>query len=235
MRVWTSKTEIDGVRSTSRLWRRFNPSKMIATGGTKLFRHAVLENVINCTVPAPCTDRDAVEQISRQPQQTIPIESLPDSLSQQVHYRGRVFFGFCGNKIDQIARTYPAMQWWISKEGLNMEVSWPSDLSEFVALAGKLMFEARPRRGENNRLPIEEYKKIACQLDHAGFMLVKHLEGQHRDKLAEWNQKHPRKAIKTFSAALSSGMPGLDLRRGVQKCLSRAESAWKRQSELSAR
>jgi len=85
-------------------------------------------------------------------------------------------FWFLGGTIDQIARNYAAMQWWNSTNSLNMEVSPPSGLPEFDALAGKLMFDARLWRGENNNLPIEEYK-IACQLDHAGFKPVDHLDG----------------------------------------------------------
>src|ERR1700727_1127019 len=135
MRLWIGKTEIDGARSTSIRWNRFNSRKTSATGGTKLFRRAILENVFNYTVPAPCTDRHIVEQITAQAQKRIAIESLPGVLSQQVRCRGRVCFGFCGDTIDQIARNYPAMQWWISKNGLNMEVSPPSGLPEFDALA----------------------------------------------------------------------------------------------------
>lgn len=115
-----------------------------------------------------------------------------------------------------------------------MEVSVDSNLPAFDALAGKLMFEARPRRRENKRLPMAEYEKIARELDRARFKPVDYLEGKHRDALANWNGRYPRKAIKTFSAALSNKVPGIDLRRGVYRRLSRAESAWKRQSGLSA-
>jgi hypothetical protein len=234
MRIWVGRTELDGVRSTSIIWKRFNSKKTISTGGTKLFRTAILENVVYCTVYAPCTDRDALEQIARQSQPPIPIESLPDVLNETVHPRGRTLFEFCGNRIDQIARNHPAMQWWISKNGLHMEAIVDSNLSEFDALAGKLMSEARPRRGENKRLPIAEYEKIARELDRVGFRPIDCLEGKHRDELANWNRKYPRKAIKTFSAALSNNVPGVDLRRGVFRRLNRAESAWKRQSGLSA-
>lgn len=233
MRTWIGRAELDGIRSTS-IWRRFNSKKTIATGGTKLFRTAILENVVNFTVPAPCTDRDVLEQIAGQSKPPIPIESLPDVLNKTVHPRGQTLFGFCGNRIDQIARNYPAMQWWISKNGLHMEAIVDSNLSEFDALAGKLMSEARPRRGKNKRLAIAEYDKIVRELDRVGFKPVDHLEGKHRERLADWNKKNPRKAIKTFSAALSSKMPELTLRRGVKRRLSRAESAWQRQSGLSA-
>jgi hypothetical protein len=96
------------------------------------------------------------------------------------------------------------------------------------------MSEARVRRGGNNRLLAPEYDKIAGELDRCGFKPVEHLEGKYRDELANWNKKYPRKAIKTFSAALSSKVPGLTLRRGVKKRLSRAEFTWRRQSGLSA-
>jgi len=234
MRIWVGRTELDGVRSTSTIWRRFNSKKTIATGGTKLFRTAVLENVVNCTVSAPSTDRDVLEQIARQSKLPIPIESLPDVLNERVHPRGRTLFGFCGNRIDQIACNYPAMQWWISKNGLHMEAIFNSNLSEFDALAGKLMSEARPKRGENKRLPNAEYDRIARELDRADLKPLDHLESKHRERLADWNRKYPRKAIKTFSAALSNKVPGVNLRRGVYRRLSRAESAWKRQSGLSA-
>jgi hypothetical protein len=216
MRIWVGRTELDGVRSTSIIWKRFNSKKTIATGGSKLFRTAVLENVVNCTVSAPCTDRDVLEQIARQ-SKPIPIESLPDVLNETVHPRGRTLLGFCGSRIDEIARNYPSMQWWVSKNGLHMEVIPDSKLSDFDALAGRLMFEARPRRGENKRLPMAEYEKIARELDHAGFEPVDCLEGKHREALADWNRKYPRKAIKTSSAALSNKVPGVDLRRAVYR------------------
>jgi hypothetical protein len=127
------------------------------------------------------------------------------------------------------------MQWWVSKNGLNMEAATIARLSTFDALAGKLMFEARPLRGTTGRLPAEEYKKIAAQVDEAGLKPQEHLEGKSRRQLADWNQKHPRKAVRTFQEALSGKSPSLDLRRAVQRRLQRAESAWRSQLPLSAR
>jgi hypothetical protein len=144
-------------------------------------------------------------------------------------------FGFAGNYFDQMARNYDQMQWWVSKNGLNMEATAIVSLSPFDAFAGKLMLEARPLREETGRLALEEYKKIAAQLDNAGFRPQKHLEGTSRKSLTDWNQKHPRNAVRTFHDALSAKIPDLDLRRAVQKRLQRAESAWKAQLPLSAR
>jgi hypothetical protein len=216
-------------------WHRFNATKTRALGGLKLFRATILNNVINYTAPANCTDRDVVEQIAKQATIQIPIESLPCELEQRVHVRGKVCIGFPGKYFDQIARNYDQMQWWVSKNGLNMEAATIARLSTFDALAGKLMFEARPLRGTTGRLPAEEYKKIAAQVDEAGLKPQEHLEGKSRRQLADWNQKHPRKAVRTFQEALSGKSPSLDLRRAVQRRLQRAESAWRSQLPLSAR
>jgi hypothetical protein len=116
-----------------------------------------------------------------------------------------------------------------------MEAAAIALLSSFDALAGKLMFEARPLRGTTGRLATEEYIKIAAQLDEARFKPKKYLEGKAREQLAGWNQKHPSKAIQTFQDAWSAKIPGLDLRRAVQRRLQRAESAWKSQLPLSTR
>jgi hypothetical protein len=233
LRIEVGSVMIDGAASTSLFWHRFNATKTRALGGLKLFRATILNNVINYTAPANCTDRDVIEQIAKQATIQIPIESLPCELEQRVHVRGKVCFGFPGKYFDQIARNYDQMQWWVSKNGLNMEAAAIALLSPFDALAGKLMFEARPLRGKTGRLALEEYEKIADQLDNAGFKPQEQLEGKFRKQLADWNQKHPRKAVRTFREALSAKI--LDLRRAVQKRLQRAESAWRSQLPLSAR
>jgi hypothetical protein len=235
LRIEVGSITLDGASCTSLFWHRFNLTKTQALGGLKLFRTTILNNVISCTAPANCTDRDVIEQISKQATIQIPIESLPRELERKVHVRGMACFGFPGNYFDQIARNYDQMQWWVSKNGLNMEAAPIVSLSPFDALAGKLMFDARPLRGTTGRLPLEEYKKIAAQLDKAGFGPQNHLEGTSCKNLANWNQKHPRKAVRTFHDALSTKLPNLDLRRAVYKRLQRAESAWKSQLPLSAR
>ncbi len=235
LRIEVGSITLDGAACTSLFWHRFNATKTRALGGLKLFRTTILNSVINHTAPANCTDRDVIEQIARQASIQIPIESLACELEQKVHVRGMTCFGFPGNYFDQIARNYDQMQWWVSKNGLNMEAAAIVSLSPFDALAGKLMSEARPLRGKTGHLALEEYKKIAAQLDKAGFRPQKHLEGISRKSLTDWNQKHPRRAVGTFQEALSAKIPDLDLRRAVHKRLQRAESAWKSQLPLSAR
>jgi hypothetical protein len=65
-----------------------------------------------------------------------------------------------------------------------MEATAIVRLSPFDTLAGKLMFEARPLRGKTGRLALEEYEKIADQLDNAGFKPQEQLEGKFRKQLA---------------------------------------------------
>ncbi len=100
-------------------------------------------------------------------------------------------------------------------------------LSPFDELAGRLMAEARPRRGANGRLADAEYAAIAVELDK-DFVLKDELEESFRKALAKWNQEHPRKAIKSFNAAVASSvrLPVGTPRRGVQRIFNRAEAKW---------
>ena len=106
-------------------------------------------------------------------------------------------------------------------------------LSKFDELAGRLMFEARPLRGDNGRLPSTEYNKIVTALDSEGLRPLNHLERRDRDRLASWNSRVSRSGIpiKSFAAAFKS--PGFS--RAVRRRLSRALGNWsKAHPELSA-
>ena len=52
----------------------------------------------------------------------IPVESLPDVLSQTVVARGRVVFGCPGDYFDLVASSYSNVQWWLTDNGLNIAV-----------------------------------------------------------------------------------------------------------------
>jgi hypothetical protein len=86
-------------------WGRFIYRKTVSTGGGKLYRHVIKENTISFTVPAPCTDRDIVNQIAAQSMHPIPIDLISAELAI-VSSRGEVCFGCPGNKLDQIAKNY---------------------------------------------------------------------------------------------------------------------------------
>lgn len=230
--------EIDGVRCHPLRWFRFSWAQTIKTGGQELYRDLILNNLANISVGASFTHRHLIGQIAQKSNKPIPIESLPETLDGKIGARGQTIFGFPGDHIDRIASNYESLWWWISARGLNMgAVAPPSPrISKFDQLAGRLMFQARPQRLSNGRLPLEEYRKIATALDEARFKPLGHLEGRSRKQLAEWNQKHPRQAVHSFckSLEMDAAPAGLSfLRRGVQKRLHRAESRWKRTSELS--
>jgi hypothetical protein len=201
--------------------------------GRKVFKDLILNNFVSCNLAASSTHRDLIRKVARESKKTIPIESLPNSLNRQLSSRARVVFGFPGNSFDQIARNYDRVWWWVSDKGLNMKVVADSgpDISPFDKLAGRLMFEARPHRLSNGRLQAAEYGRIATFLDQAGFKPLDYLEGKFRNKLADWNQKNPRRALHTFKAVLESklSLP----RRGVLKRLYRAESIWVEVTESS--
>jgi hypothetical protein len=117
------------------------------------------------------------------------------------------------------------LEWWISDQGLNVgpERKPEARLSPFDQMAGKLMSEARSRK-KGKYLAHVEYENIAGRLDEAEFKLLDHIVGEAREQLAKWNQRNPRKAIKTFCGAIPKAHPrGLEgLRRAVLKRLYQA-------------
>jgi hypothetical protein len=140
--------QIDGGRCLPFLWFRFSSEQTSRMGGLKLYRELILNNLVSCEIEAPWTDRELAEQIARQSDKPIPIESLANDLNRGSLSRGRTVFGFPGDHFDAIALNYDSMWWWVSETGLKMDTLASTDLriSEFDRLAGRLMSEARPQR-----------------------------------------------------------------------------------------
>ena len=106
------------IRPTGPLfWERCNHAR---TSKSSKFRELLIYKFVTISVPKATTSRDAVEQIAREV--GIPIESLSRDLLQKTFSRGRVVFGYAGDELDQIARDYDGMQWWVSDNGLNMAI-----------------------------------------------------------------------------------------------------------------
>ena len=82
----------------------------------------------NLTIPKNRTHRHVVEQIATEFH--IPVEYLAEDLDQPVFTRGQVVFDFVGDALDDIARNYTDMQWWVSDRGLNMDIVSPAEHSE---------------------------------------------------------------------------------------------------------
>jgi hypothetical protein len=94
------------------------------------------------------------------------------------------------------------------------------ELAPFDALIGKLVSEALAGR-ITGCMSEAQREYIAAQADAAGFVPIDHLEGDCRNKLASWNNKHslkPAEMITSFMRALKSPL----LRRGVLRRFYRA-------------
>jgi hypothetical protein len=194
---------------TTRLlfWERFDSDRTKKMGGD----YKLLLNHASLTIPAPWTHRDALEAIARHSQMSVMIHSLADVLSKKNLPRGKTIFDTVGNAIDKIAVQYKDVYWWISKEGLNMAIVPPAarNLSPFDEAAGKLYVE----RSKDGNLSKELLVAIAEELDAARFLLKDHLPQAQRTRIAEYNQRNPRAAVKTFEKACLHRVFGRAVRR----------------------
>jgi len=154
---------------------------------------------VSLTMPAGSSHREHVERIAREASQPFPIASISKLLDEKRSSRGTVYLGDAGHQIDLILRNYPRMRWWMSKDGLVIDVV-PDDagqLSEFDRKAGKLVCDGM----QNGKLSKDALDKIAAELDDMGFPLLDNLQPAQRKPIAAFNQKHARSAVKTFAAA----------------------------------
>jgi hypothetical protein len=97
----------------------------------------------------------------------------------------------------------------------------PVPLSKFEATVGKLMIRAR-RTCSTKYLPQVEILKIVALLDDK--RLPVNLEREAARNMAEYNQRHPAGAIKSWRSALGHRQ----FRRAVRKRFSRAEEKYKK-------
>lgn len=208
-------------------WLRFNQKSLNNAASRKRFRDLILDNHVSATVPGPYHQRDVVENVAARAQKPIPIDYLCAQLGEKLLPRGQVLFGSPGKYIDEIALNYPSVYWWLSDQGLRMEVLGSDGrLPSFDELAGQLVVQAREdRKGQNLRQ--SDYLTIAEEIDKAGFPVKEHLPKKYREKLADWNQKHPGRTIKTFVDALRA--KGCELGRGIRRRFYYAEEKLRKQ------
>jgi|HubBroStandDraft_1064217.scaffolds.fasta_scaffold14327_3 hypothetical protein len=204
------------------LWFRFRRESLNVAASRKLLRDLILDNSVSVSISAPYSLRDMVQRIASGAQRPIPIDYLCSELSEPVHTRGGVAFGSPGKYFDQFAQNYPDLHWWLSDKGLRMEIVGGNErVPSFDALAGHLMSQARSTR-DPKYLSLNDYLVIAEELDKAGFLLREHLQGKYREVLAQWNQRHSGRTIKTFRDAIQAKQPR-ELWRGVRRRLYYAE------------
>jgi hypothetical protein len=157
--------------------------------------------------------------IAKHPAKPMEIESIPKELGLRVLPRGKIVFGNPGNCIENVARNYDGMHWWMSEVGLNLGIvaSLEPNISQFDALAGRLVYEARSEPRLSHRFPPGVISRIASRIDQKGFKPRDFLVGTARRELAIWNQKHPNQAIHTFVAAVESEVA--KIRKGAKRRL----------------
>jgi hypothetical protein len=183
-------------QSYGQFWSRFSPER--CTNLRSAF-DLLEQNVVSLSVTGPCTHRHLVGKITLEAEQPISIESLPDTLDTTTLIRGRVCFGYAGDLLDQVAENYPDMRWWISDNGLHMAIVRPGakQLSSFDELGGRLTSIS----WKDGKLCREALWEIVRALDEKKFSLKDELQPKQWKEIAEYNQKWPHRAIKTFEQA----------------------------------
>jgi len=170
-----------------------------------------------------------VTAICKKAPHTIPIDLLSLQLQAPVLARAKVVFGSAWHAIDEIAGNYPNMKWWISEQGLTMDIVIPTPPPEdFDQIAGKLVFEMRQKFPES-QLSRHQYLEIAAHLEN--FKVLDVLPKGPRKELAEWNQKNGKGAIQTFSQAITAKQPKR-LSRETLRRLYRAHDKFKRRQSI---
>lgn len=189
-------------------------------------------NPVNYCVPGPCSLEEVVIAICEHAQEGIPVDALSPELRFPILPRGKVIYRYAWDAIDDIASNYLHLYWWVSDRGLRMEtIRPPVPPADFDHVAGKLMFEVRQRSPERSRLSAEDYAEIAMKLDEGrSFRLIDVISKNFRKQLADWNQKHPNKAIKSFLQAIDAKQPP-DMVRQLKKRLYRAHESYISQEE----
>jgi hypothetical protein len=186
---------------------------------------------VSPSVRASATHREAVEEIAKRAHYPARINSLSAALEQKALVRGAAYFGHVWKKIDDLAQNWEGMYWWISEEGLSMEVLSAKQLqckinlkqlTPFETLAGRLFREAMI----HNRVSDQALLSIARQLDGAGLRLKPHLKPADWRRIAQHNQKYARKAIRTFEQAIQYHA------RAVRRCLSDAKRRYEKACEI---
>ena len=190
-------------------WRYFDVQRTKEEGGDI----KPLLKGVNISLPSGSTHRDALKQIADIADERFDIKSIPELLSERKSIRGTVFFGDAGRQIDQIVENYGDrhMRWWMAKDGLVVDVVSPkkSRLSKFDCFAGRLVV----RNWVSGKLSKSALQEIAAELDSRRFPVLEQLQPAPRAEVAKYNQKYPKKAIKTFTAAIGHRDFVRDVRR----------------------
>jgi hypothetical protein len=167
------------------------------------------DNPVDLQVPPNSPYRAQIQAIANAALLPIPVASLSAKLERSGPPRGNTFADNAAKCIDQIASNFEGMQWWIDEKGLVMDRLEPeSNLFDFDMTAGRLVRE----HVKNGRLQKGWLEAVAKALDEKKHLLLSALQPSHRKMVAQYNQKHPSRALKTFEKAVKDRVG----RRAVQ-------------------
>lgn len=199
-------------RFARQMWTQIRPDRCVDV--EKTIQH-MATSLVNCSIPAPLTMLDVVEQITRTTSIPINIESVSEKLAAHKISRGPTLFGSLGDALDDIAMNYPNMYWWVSDKGLNMEIIEPSYVlaDRFDELAGTLMIQ----KLKDGRLSTQSLLEIAAELDNNNFHLKENLQRKEWEEIAHHNQKRARAPIKTFVEAANHKRLSRFVRRSLYR------------------
>jgi hypothetical protein len=124
-----------------------------------------------------------------------------------------------GNLFDRIAMSHHDVEWWVTDEGLHMEVIPPvsavPELNRFDQVAGSLVIakweESYEKR--NTHLSKGVLREIAAELDKAKFKLLDVLQPAQQAQLNKHNELMGRAGIKSFERLAESNKYSQFLRR----------------------
>jgi hypothetical protein len=176
----------------------------------------VIRDFVNFSLPAECTYADVIQKIADQC--NLRVESLPEQLTRKI-LRSYVVFGSAREYLYRIVgQPENKNMGWTVEDGALQFGDARTKLSRFDELVGRLACAAQ-RTGKGWILP-SEYSRIAAEVDRRGLRPREYVPG-----LADWNQKHPRVALHTFSAALAHRR---EFRRAVLLRFKRAEAKYRK-------
>ena len=211
-------------------WDRFNWERTTNTARVQLYEG---HNNVSCTIPGPYNHTQVVSAICGQSQLPINIHQLSPQLETLVAPRGTTVFGSAWDAINKIAWNYTNMYWWVSEQGLTMDLIAPTPaVDDFDKIAGKLVQDMHTMYKGKRSLARQQHLEIAAQLDQLGIWKPLHVVPQtFRVELVKFNQKHSNNPTDTFAKAIATDKPE-HVRRHVLRRLSRAHCTYKQQEGI---
>jgi hypothetical protein len=190
------------------MWAHFDADRSIKSPE---YVRILERNPVNISLPRDSSHWDAVHAIARNANCPLPVKYVSEVLKESRAIRGRTCFGHVGDQIQKILDNYSSLRWWIEPQGLVIDEP-KVDLTRllpFDRFAGELVHSSWTNKG----LPESSLLAIAKQLDAEEFKLRDSLQPAQWAPIAKYNQKFPRKSIRTFEAAARHNIYARAIRR----------------------